>query len=123
MDHDGISQIERSLANSAYVHGKTFSTDINHAMTVIYDQLRGGKHGPTFDGVRLHTGANRMSVMRDTQYKAYTIQFGLKNVMRPASDRTIRGIVGPRKAHGIAMIQIPFVDLGAVMDVDFLIID
>lgn len=42
--------------------------------------------------------------------------------MRPAPNRTIRGVGGRRKASGLAMIQIPFINLGAVMDVDFLII-
>lgn len=43
--------------------------------------------------------------------------------MRPAPDRTARGIEGRIMSTVIAKKQIPFVDIGAVMDVDVLIID
>lgn len=75
-----------------------------------------------FNGLRMYTGANRMSAMSNGQYTAYTTEFRLKNAMKPASDRTIRGIGGRRKAVGMDRIQIPFSDLGTVIDVDFLII-
>lgn len=63
-----------------------------------------------------------MSVMSVDKYEAYTREFGLKSVMKPAPDRTVRGIGGRRKATVLTSIQIPVVDLGAVMDVEFLII-
>lgn len=63
-----------------------------------------------------------MSVMSSGQYAAYTKDFGLNKIMKPAPDRKIRGIGGRRKANGLARIQISFTDLGAVMEVDFLII-
>lgn len=122
MSRDDMAELETRLANSAFIHGRSQQGDMAEALLTMHDQL-GDKKGLAFDGLRLDTGANRASVMCGNQYEAYTKEFGLRNAMRPAPDRTIRGIGGRRKAAGMEMIQIPFSDLGLVIDVDFVIIN
>lgn len=84
----------------------------------MHDKLKATTKGSSIDGVLLDMGANRTSIMCEEQYMAYITEFGLINVMPSAPNRTVRGIGERRKARGIAKIQIPFVDLRAVMDVD-----
>lgn len=63
-----------------------------------------------------------MSVIFQGQYDAYTKEFWLNGIMKPAPDRSIREIGETIKAERLVRIQIPFTSLGAVMEVEFIII-
>lgn len=122
MTKEDVHEIEENLANIAFIHGRSHITDMSMALTTMNTELRKGE-GPLFDGVRLETCATRRSVMSKSQYQAYTKEFGLKDVMKPSTNRSIRGIGGTQKACGTARIQLPFEQLGIIIDVDSLIIE
>lgn len=122
MTEKDASSIEKKLANTAFIHGRTHQGDMNLAMTVMRDQLK-HKSGANFDGVRLDTAANRRSVISKIQYDAYQNEFGRKIIIRPPTKNNLRGIGGQQRVIGEATIQIPFNKLGLVIDVDFAIIN
>lgn len=78
------------------------------------------KHsGHTFYGLRIDTRANRTSIMSCKQYDSYCRSFGYKTVITQPQGRIVRGIGRYQDAAGMASIQIPFQDLGLILDVDF----
>lgn len=145
-DYD-LAQLEASLANAALEHGRSIKPTNQHTLVTMnnwlhperpstFDGIRlatpeteaflSAKNGGSnshFDGLRLDTCANRASVMSRSQYLAYTIKYGLKETIRPATHKGIRGIGGVQKAVWVVRVQIPFDGLRTVIDVDFLIIE
>lgn len=79
-----------------------------------------GREG-RFKGVTIDTAANRKSVMSEEQYIAYQEEFGRRVPMRPPR-RDVKGIGGKSKTLGEVTIQIPFVQLNVVLDVEFSIL-
>lgn len=114
--------LEMAFANSAFLHGRTYSEDMDSALAVMNEQLA-KRDSDQFEGVRLDTAANRRSVMSIRQYEAYQKEFGLRVPIRATERRTLRGIGGHGTIVGEAMIQIPFGDLGLVIDVTFTILE
>ena len=74
------------------------------------------------DGITIDTGANRKSVMSRRQYLAYQQEFGRIIPIRKY-EKDLKGIGGISKVLGIARIQIPFLQLGVFLDIDFAIVD
>lgn len=75
-----------------------------------------------FDGIRIDTFANLKSIMSKDQYYSYCGAFGVRPVMRPERDRTVKGIGGSKRSIGMALIQIQFKLVGWVIDVEFLLL-
>lgn len=113
--------LEKSLANSAFVHDRSHPTDLGSVIQSMNSYLR-QKCGPDFGGIRLDTCANLSSLFGKPKYEAYTREVGLKMRIHPEISRAIRGIGGRRQAIVTVRIQIPFSDLGIIIDVDFVII-
>lgn len=84
-------------------------------------ELKKGEY-TLFDGVIIDTGANRSSVISLTQYKAYCQQFGVS----PNIQGDTKSLLGLGKTVVKTLcyvtIQIPFVDLDIVIDLNFRVI-
>ena len=60
--------------------------------------------------------------MSTIQYDPYCNTFNLKKLIKPLKGKQVRGIGGCSIAIGEARVQIPFKDLGIIIDVKFLIL-
>lgn len=115
-----LKQVEISLANNAFKHGIT-GLDSTEEVYVTVNATNTRRRIPTFNGVTVDTASNRPSVVSESQYLAYQIEFGRKVPMRPPR-RDVKGIGGMTMAMGEVTTQIPFNQLGVVIDVDFTIL-
>lgn len=76
----------------------------------------------TFDGIRIDTAANRMSVMVLGQYDSYKCKFELAVPINESKANLLNGIGESGTVTGEARIQIPFSALDLVIDVTFSIL-
>lgn len=121
-DTDNLQRdTEVYLANSAFVHGRTFSTDLKSGMAAMFSALSMGEV-PRFKGILIDSCANRSSVMSYEQYRAYCEEFDAPMNVDTASSRSVLGIGGTTKAIGTATVPVPFKDLDLVIDVKFQIL-
>lgn len=75
-----------------------------------------------FEGLRFDICANSSINMSVAQYVAYCDEFGLPLSLKENTNRKSIGVEGHQKAIGTSSIQIPFINLKIVTDVDFIII-
>lgn len=114
-------EVYSSISNVSFVHVCCFEQDMDRALTAIIDQLRGDI--PTdLEGVTIDTGAKRKSVMNRKQYHSYQRKFG-REIPILNYDKGLKGIGGVIKVIGYARIQIPFLDLGTILEIYFAIVD
>ena len=106
------------LTNIAFSHGHSFTSDDDDEMRRMACAFSFGEKS-TFDGIILDTGANRVSAMSLSQYKAYCREFGCALAIDYSDNRSLNGIGGKSRAIGTAIIPIPFNSLGVVLDVKF----
>lgn len=97
-------------------------TDMNRTLAVMPSQLQRTPTGPRFDDIRIHTATTRRSVMGRSQFEAYNREFDLGIPIRTSVRKEMRGIGGSGRILRDAMIQITFVTLGLIIDVDFSIL-
>ena len=112
---------EVNLANNSFVHGRSFTKDIERDYAYMNEELKKGEKD-TFDGLRLDTCANRSSVMSLSRYKAYCRQFQVPCRINHSDIRSLRGLGGRQTPIGSVTIPVPFNDLNLVMDVKFRIV-
>lgn len=74
-----------------------------------------------FNGVVIDTAANRRSIMSVAKYRAYEREFGIKVPLSPPC-KNVKETGGRLRPIGEATIQIPFLLLNLVIDVDFSIL-
>lgn len=72
-------------------------------------------------GIKIDTGANKKSNLSVEQYTQYCCMLGLKEAIGVSDRRGVIGIGGIKKSVGTAEIQIPFKDLGVVIDIRLLL--
>lgn len=111
-----LMNVERALANNAFLHGYISSDICGSALLSV-----GISDGKNFNGVIIDTAANRRSIMSLNQYRAYQSEFGRKVPMRPAR-KDVKGIGGRSTVLGEVTIQIPFSKLNLIIDVEFSIL-
>lgn len=70
-----------------------------------------------FHGIKIDTGANKMSILSLEQFTQYCRKFGLEESIDVRDRSGVRGIGGNEMSVGTAAIQIPFKDLGIVIDI------
>lgn len=83
-------RLEKDLANNAFLYGITYTTDMASELTVMNEQLKTGER-KMFYCLRLHTAANRRSVMAEKQYEDYKMEFGLRVPIRACTGKILRG--------------------------------
>ena len=88
------------------------------AMAAMYEQLREVDQ-PELKDVTIDTGANRKSVICQSQYTAYEKEFGRRIPVKKSKRKGVKGIGGLCEILGDVSIQIPFKELGLIIDVDF----
>ena len=120
MSMSDMEAVERSLADNAFIHGRILTSGPTSALITMNTHSTITKER-SFNGVTIDTAANRKSVMSEGQYIAYQYEFGRKIPIR-APKRGVRGIGGRSKVIGEVTIQIPFVELHLIIDVDFAIL-
>lgn len=64
------SKVEERLANTEFIHGWTYQGDMDQALNVMREQLKGKEEIPS-DGIILETAANWRSVVSKQQFDAY----------------------------------------------------
>ena len=109
------------LANVCYVHGLSFAKDLKKEMQAMHVALSCGECS-SFDGIIVDTGADRSSVMSHSQYKAYCEEFNIPPHIDRSDKRGLTGIGGQGQCIVTANVQIPFNDLGLILDVKFRIL-
>lgn len=77
---------------------------------------------PRFDGIRIRTCTHRRYIISYQNYSAYCPERGLGEALRPTETKVVIGIGGRRKAIGGFRIQIPFMGLCLVIEVNFLVV-
>ena len=109
------------LSNHAFCHG-AFDRLQQKAYDDMHKALQKGEP-EEFEGIIMDTGANRSSMMSLQQYLIYCQDFGaVANINKGMASR-VRGIGGKCQSIGVAIIPIPFPDLGITCDVLFHIIE
>lgn len=111
-------RIERTLANSCFLHGMLTPVNLPSALTVILTQLRTNPR-LRFDGILIDTAGNRRSVMGRPHFEADNCKLGLHVPVLASSRKSLKGIGVSGRVLGYAMIQNTFLILGLVIDVDF----
>lgn len=106
------------FANVAFVHGRTFASDLNKEMEAIEAALSVGEC-TKFNGIIMDTAANRSSIMSLSQYKAYCEEFRISMRINRMEKRTICGVNSKSSPVGTATISIPFKTLDLWIDVQF----
>ena len=112
-------EVERSLSRNAFLHGRSWSDTSSTVMFTTSNRTTSKK--VKFNGITIDTAANRKSVMCEGQYLAYQLEFGRKIPIRPPK-KGVRGIGGRSEVIGEATIQIPFLKLHLIIDVEFSIL-
>jgi len=112
---------EAFLANTSFLHGRSFESNLSKDMAKMSSALSCGESA-RFQGVILDTGANRRSAMCLEQYRTYCKEFMVPMEIDYNDNNCLLGIGGMSGAVGTASIPIPFVDLGIVIDVKFKIL-
>lgn len=117
-------EIAESLSTAALFHGMINTTDtISGDTPSALATVSPNPESPVlFDGLRIDTGANRFSVMSSDKYDAYCKEFFVTPRIVRKEGREVNGIGGKSVAIGATIIEVPFRDLGIVIDVRFLII-
>lgn len=116
--------IEENLSNQRFIHGRKFSTQqeiIPSQNTWELIATKSATKDP-FLGIRLDTCCNRTSIMRMKLYISYCTEFDIKPTIKPAQGRGVNGIGGGLQGLGFVLIEIPFNDLGLVINVEFLLL-
>lgn len=121
MEEDDLADIEANLAQLALRHGLGLDCDMRAATFAL--TIFASEDDTDFLGVEIDTGENRMSVMSTIQNARYCHTFGLKEAIDTRTAKRIRGIGGRRKSVGTVIVQVPFKDLGIVIDVRFLLLE
>lgn len=85
-------------------------------------QIRKSK-GTNFLGIGFTTAAELISVMSYIQCDAYNCEYGLKVTIKPSTLKVLLVIAGHGKVKVETVIQIPFQDLGMIIDVGLMIIE
>jgi len=116
-----LQEHEIYLANISFMHGRTFSSDLEKEMKEMHTALSVGEVA-VFDGLILDTGANRRSAMSLQQYQAYCREFKVPMKIDYSDNRGLVGIGGTTESLGTAVVPIPFKDLDLVADVRFRIL-
>lgn len=108
------------MAIAALVHGLSFASEIINAIEIMNAHFVTYSH-PHFDGLRFYTCAN-MSEIFEECYLANCKDFILRPTLISAGNVKITGIVVMRNAIGTVCLEIPFLDLDFISDVDFLVL-
>ena len=117
------AELERSFANSAFLHGSGFSRDQKMRMEEMERGLRDESQRPYFKGSMIDTGSNRSSIISLNQYQAYCREFSIPAAIDKSEKRSINGLGGKTKSVGSVLIPIPFPELGIVADVKFRVVE
>ncbi len=115
------TRTEMHFANVAFMHGRSFSRDLDKELMAMYTDLNEGEE-TKFKGLYIDTCANRSSVMSYAQYTAYCEEFQVPVCIERESIRPLHGIGGNSSPIGTANIPVPFRDLNLVIDVRFQIV-
>lgn len=111
--------IERILSENSLLHGREVYPYMSMALLSANNTFM-DPSGIQFEGITIHTSTNRKSVMCEKQYQAYEREFGRK-IKMPPPVKVLRGIGTKISVVGEVSIQIPFVNLNIIIDVDILI--
>lgn len=117
---DDLANVECNLSNCAFLHGISLNQNQADAAEMMYANMT--DKTAEFLGIKIDTGANKRSIMSLAQYSHYCQKFGLAEAIRMNNNHGVKGIGGSRKSVGTANIQIPFKDLGVIIDVQFLLL-
>lgn len=109
---------EVHLANNAFLHGRSFATDMKCEMMAMHAELSHGEDR-VFKGLHIETCANRSSAMSLAQYKAYCAEVCVPVSVSQENRRKLKGIGGSSQPIGTATIPVPFHKLRIVVDVKF----
>jgi len=112
---------EMYLSDTAFMHGRTFCTDLEKEMLAMHTALAAGEVS-LFKGIIIDTGANRSSCMSLSQYRAYCSEFCVPVNIDYEDARGLIGIGGTSSSIGTATIPVPFQDLDLIIDVKFRIL-
>ena len=110
------------LANVAFVHGRSFASDLKKEMELLEAALSVGETSK-FDDIVLDTGANRSSVMSLDQYKVYCEEFKIPMKIDKSDKKNIIGLGSRNQTIGTALVTVPFSDLDLWIDVKFRIVN
>lgn len=91
-------------------------------MEAIFRQLKGGE-APELKGITIDTWEIWKSVIFESQYKAYELEFGRKIPVRPSKKKGLKDIGGSGTVIGEVTIQIPVNKLGITIDVEFALME
>lgn len=119
MAEDDLGEIQAYMADVAFLHGRTIQSSRGTMISEMYHAME-PKGQTNFDGVKIDTAANRKSIMGTHQYDEYCKTFGLRPAIRTQT-RGVIGIGGRKSSIGTVTIQIPFPNLGLIIDVCFLL--
>lgn len=64
---DGVI-LEKSLVDSDFIHERTFKSNMTWTLDSMNNIIQSNNNESPFDGINLETAANRLSVMRKSQY-------------------------------------------------------
>lgn len=76
-----------------------------------------------FDGIRIEKGTNEISIISVKQYEAYCITFNLCNTVGQSDGRAVKGIGELKISKGSATLQIPFKNLGIIIEGTFMLLE
>lgn len=118
MEVSDATTLERNLANSSSVHARSQVGDMKAALDKMKFQLK-SKEELGFDGEELDNCCHILSVMPRSQWITYQREYGMKIPMNPTSRKTLNGFWVKGELLGYVNIQIPFPNLGLIIDVEF----
>lgn len=115
-------KVEQCFAPYAFNHGRNVCSDDIRVIPEC-NENRCLETNSIFDSLRISTCANRCSIISIEKYVFYFRTFTLTQTLSLVINRTIVGIGGKAKAIGVALIQVPFKHLGAVLKITFLVLE
>lgn len=114
-------ELQSSIADYEFIHVRNIRESTSEILEAMDSMFTSGE-GSQFAGIRIHTCANRTSIMYEYQYQAYIHHLGLRRARRPPMYWEVEGIIGRQKAISTVKICLTLTQLKIDIDVKLLMI-
>lgn len=111
------------MTYSAFIYCLTISETRATMATATAIHTRFDTEDEKFACIKIYACANKTYILSLRQCRSYCRGFGLPKSIRPTNKRGVTFIGGRKAAVGMAVIKIPFDNLGVIIYVKFLLID